>query len=189
MKISPVVRISFGLMMFTLSVILIADLFGMVPKKDLMMLDARKKVCESLAVQLTVAASNSDFDLVKTSLEIFVDRNEDVIAASMSKVDGGIIAKFGDFVEFDATTIDSVSSSDDFVVVPVFAGNNQWGSVNVEFKSLYSSSMFSVLTDSILGILLLVGVSCFIGFMFILRKALAVLDPKAVMPERVKTAF
>ena len=149
MSISPVVRISFGLVMFTLSVLLIADMFGLVPKKDLLMLDARKKICETLAVQLTVAASDSQFDLVKTSLEVFVDRNDDVLAASMSKVNGNVIAEFGEFVEFDATSIDTVSSSDNFVVVPVFAGNNQWGSVNVEFKSLYSSSMFSIFTDSI----------------------------------------
>ena len=88
MTVSPVVRISFGLVMFTLSVILIADLFGLVPKKDVVMLDARKKICESLAVQLTVAASHSQFELVKTSLEVFVDRNDDVLAASMSNVNG-----------------------------------------------------------------------------------------------------
>ena len=46
MKISPSVRVSFGLVMFTLSVILIADLFGFVPKKDVMLLEARKKVTE-----------------------------------------------------------------------------------------------------------------------------------------------
>ena len=102
-KISPALRISFGLVMFTLSVILIADLFGIIPKKDLIVLDARKKVCEVLAVQLSVAVSKSEFDIVKTSIEHFVERNNDVVAASMTKSDGDIITQFGEFVDYDVS--------------------------------------------------------------------------------------
>ena len=61
MKISPSVRVSFGLVMFTLSVILVADLFGVIPKKDVMTLDFRKKISEAMAVQISVAASRSEF--------------------------------------------------------------------------------------------------------------------------------
>ena len=71
MRISPSLRISFGLVMFTLSVILIADMFGVIPKKHAMQLDVRKKICESLAVQLSIAASMSEFNIVKSSLEVF----------------------------------------------------------------------------------------------------------------------
>ena len=191
MKISPSVRVSFGLVMFTLSVILVADLFGIVPKKDAMTLDFRKKICEALAVQLSVAASHSEFEFVKTTLEVFVDRNEDVVAASMRKVDGTAIAEFGDFVDSGINDFDVAKSksTDDIVVVPVFAGAEQWGSVNVEFKSIYGVGQFSFLTDSILGILLFVAFGSFAGYLFILRKTLKVLDPKSVVPDRVRTAF
>lgn len=191
MKISPSVRVSFGLVMFTLSVFLIADLIGLIPKKDIMLLEARKKICESLAVQLSVAASRSEFEIVKSTLEVFVERNNDVIAASMSQMDGEKIAKFGDFVEFDEMVFDNgnIKSSDNVVVVPVFAGAKQWGAVNVEFNSLYAVGWLSLLTDSILGILLFVAIGCFGGYLFILRKALKVLDPKSVVPDRVRTAF
>jgi diguanylate cyclase (GGDEF)-like protein len=190
-KINPAVRISFGLVMFTLSVILIADLFGIVPKKELITLDARKKVCEVLAVQLSVAVSKSEFDIVKTSLELFVERNNDVLAASMSRTDGTKIAKFGKFVNYVESDIstEEEQSKDNVVIVPVYTGAERWGSVNVEFSSVFSGGIFSALTDSILGILLFVAIGCFIGYMFILRKALKVLDPKAVVPDRVRKAF
>ena len=190
-KISPVVRISFGLVMFTLSVLLIADLIGIVPNKELITLDARKKICEVLAVQLSVAVSRSEFDIVKTSLEVFVDRNNDVIAASMSKVDGTTIAEFGKFDDYKKSDIgtENEESTDNIVIVPVFAGAERWGSVNIEFNSIYTGSLYSVLTNSILGILLFVALGCFAGYMFILRKALKVLDPKAVVPDRVRAAF
>ena len=186
-KISPAVRISFSLMMFALSVLLIADLFGVIPKRDVIQLDARKKICEVLAVQLSFAASQSEFEVVNSSLEIFVDRNADVIAASMSKVDSSVVAQYGEFIEFSRTS--NNKSHDNMVVVPIYAGAEQWGTVNVEFKSLYSSSIFSFFTDSIFGLLIFFSLSCFIGFMFILRKSLTVLDPKKVVPDRVHTAF
>jgi diguanylate cyclase (GGDEF)-like protein len=190
-KISPAVRISFGLVMFTLSVILIADLFGIIPKKDLIVLDARKKVCEVLAVQLSVAVSKSEFDIVKTSLELFVERNNDVIAASMSKTNGDVIAEFGEFIDYDVSNLvtEEEQSSGNIVIVPIFSGANRWGSVNVEFGSIYSDGIYSALTGSILGMLLFVALGCFVGYMFILRKALKVLDPKAVVPDRVRKAF
>ena len=187
-NISPAVRISSGLVMFALSVILIADLFGLVPKKNEMLLELRQKTCESLAVQLSVAATHSQFDIVKTSLEIFVNRNDDVVAASMSKADGSDMATYGSFSKFNITRKENISD-ESIVVVPIYSGEKQWGAVYVEFKSLYSSGIFSFLTDSIFGILLFMTLGCFIGFMFILKKSLAILDPKSVMPERVCTAF
>lgn len=190
-RISPAVRISFGLVMFTLSVILIADLFGVIPKKELITLDARKKICEVLAVQLSVAVTKNEFSIVNTSLELFVDRNKDVLGASMSRTGGAVITEFGEFVDYDRSSLatDEEQSTDNIVIVPIFAGAERWGSVNVEFGSVYAGGIFSILTDSILGILLFVALGCFIGYMFILRKALKVLDPKAVVPDRVRKAF
>ena len=144
-KISPSVRISFGLVMFTLSVLLIADLFGIVPKKELITLDARKKICEVLAVQLSVAVSKSEFDIVNSSLELFVERNSDVLAASMSKTDGSVVAEFGEFVDHDVSVLDAEDKSNgNIVIVPVFAGADRWGSVNVEFASVSSAGLYSV---------------------------------------------
>ncbi|MBT8120210.1 MAG: diguanylate cyclase [Gammaproteobacteria bacterium] len=190
-NISPAVRVSFGLVMFTLSVILIADLFGIVPKKEIIMLDARKKVSEVLAVQLSVAVSKSEFDIVKSSLEYFVERNSDVVAASMTTIDGAVIHKFGKFINLTDSVVEdgSIESTDKVVVVPVFSGQERWGSVNVEFNSLYSGGFLSIISDSVLGILLFVSIGCFFGYLFILRKALKVLDPKGVVPERVRSAF
>lgn len=190
-RLSPAVRLSMGLVMFTLSVIVVADLIGVVPKKDAIVLDARKNICEVLAVQLSLAMSQSASSLVNTSLEVFVVRNEDVIAASMTRADGTIVAKYGDFSKNvnNENNNKKAKSTEDLIIVPVLAGTQKWGSVNIEFKSIYSTSMFSFIFDSILGVLLFVAVSGFFGYMLILRKSLSVLDPKSVVPDRVRAAF
>ncbi len=189
-NVSPAVRVSFGLVMFTLSVILMADLFGFIPKKDMIMLDARKKVSEVLAVQLSIAATRSDFETVETALDIFVNRNDDVIAASMNQMAGNVVASYGEFKDSGVEDInDKVVSDNNFVVVPIYAGETQWGSVNIEFKDLYISRWYSIFTDSIVGLLVIVALMCFVGYLFILKKALTVLDPKEVIPDRVRAAF
>lgn len=190
-RLSPAVRLSLGLVMFTLSVIMVADLIGVVPKKDAIVLDARKKICEVLAVQLSLAMSQSQSSLVNASMEVFVVRNEDVIAASMTRADGTTVSKFGEFSQTvdNDHSIEKLESTQDLVIVPVLAGSQRWGSVNIEFKSIYSNSLFSFLYDSILGVMLFVAVSGFVGYLFILRKALSVLDPKSVVPDRVRSAF
>lgn len=186
--ISPAVRVSFGLVMFTLSVLLIADLIGMIPKKETMLLEARKKVCESLAVQLSIAASIDNDHILDETLRSFVSRNGDVLAASMRRENGEVVMEHGEFQHADPANDDTMTSSEDFVVIPIYDRTKLWGSVNVEFASI-SNSMLDMLTGSIFGLLLFVSISSITGYIFILRKALHVLDPKAVVPERVRSAF
>ena len=186
--ISPAVRISFGLVFFTLSVLLIADLLGMVPKKEAMLLEARKKVCESLAVQMSIAASISDEYVLDETLRSFVDRNEDVIAASMRKVSGEVLIEHGEFKNVEYRHLIDQKSSDNFVVIPIFNRSEEWGTVSVEFAD-YSTSVLDRLGMSIFGLLLFVALSSLLGYIFILRKTLRVLDPKAVVPDRVRSAF
>jgi len=186
--ISPAVRVSFGLVMFTLSVLLIADLLGMIPKKETMMLEARKKVCESLAVQLSIAASIDNDHILDETLRSFVNRNGDVLAASMRRENGEVVVEHGEFQHTDPTNDDAMKSSKDFVVIPIYDRTKLWGSVNVEFAGI-SGSMLDMLTGSIFGLLFFVAIGSITGYIFILRKALHVLDPKAVVPERVRSAF
>lgn len=186
--IHPAVRVGFSLMMFTISVLLIADLFGMIPDREDMLMDARKKVCESLAVQLSAAASGSNQPLIKATLKNFVNRNADVTAASMSRIDGEVIAEYGQFKQASYKNIAGKKSTKNLVLIPIYAESDHWGSVNVEFANT-SVGISNFLTESIVGYLLFVALACIGGYIFILRKTLNVLDPKGVVPERVRNAF
>ncbi len=58
---SPIVRISFGLVLLTISILLIGDIFFRVgDQSSLATLSARKQLCESLAVQFSVLLSKRD---------------------------------------------------------------------------------------------------------------------------------
>ena len=139
-------------------------------------------------MQLSVAATKGDMNLLDSTLESFVSRNDDVSGASMSRVNGEVIAEHGLFQWVDANNINGEKSSDNLVLVPVYAGAERWGSVNVEFAA-NSVGLIDLLTDSVIGLLAFFALASLSGYIFILRKALHVLDPKAVVPERVRSAF
>lgn len=188
LKMSPVVRLSVGMVMFTLSVLLFADLLGLIPKKELLTLDARKKTCESLAVQLSVAASRGYPDVMMDTLQSFVNRNDDVLAASMVKGSGEVVANYGEF-STDMATGASALSKEDHVTVPVYSGGSEWGSINVDFTSAIGQGLLAYLHNSVYGILLFVLLGCYAGFYLMLRRALRILDPETVVPDRVRNAF
>ena len=48
---NPVLRLTFGIVSLTVSLLLVAQLFGFLPDRNSLELEARKKFCESLALQ------------------------------------------------------------------------------------------------------------------------------------------
>ncbi|MGH8654389.1 MAG: diguanylate cyclase, partial [Gammaproteobacteria bacterium] len=187
-RISPSLRLSVGLAFFTASVLLLGDFLGLVPNRNEAMLDARKKVCESLAVQLSLAATRSEHALVRDTVEAFLDRSSDVLSAAMRTVDGVIIVQAGHHSKH-WTHVSNTASTPTQVKVPVFQGDRRWGSVEVSFAPHGPQGLWGMLKDSVYGLAIFVAVSGFVGYLFILRRALRELDPASAIPERVKVAF
>lgn len=55
-RVSPVVRMSLGLMFITMTVLLFSNFIGLIPDQSQMTMEARKSTAESLAVRSTYAA-------------------------------------------------------------------------------------------------------------------------------------
>ncbi len=189
LNISPAVRISFSLVLFAISVLLIVDLLGLIPKKSDMVLETRKRVSESLAVQLSVAATAENRFIVDSTLESFVDRNKDVLAAAMVRDSGEVVTKYGEFSHPVYQNTNEDLSQEDLIYIPIYAGSNRWGTINVEFVPVYQAGIWDYFRQSILGMMLIFTACCIVGYIFILRKALHFLDPNAVVPKRVRAAF
>ena len=59
LRISPVVRISLGLVLLTVCILLTGDMLGLTPGRTQAVLDARKKFCETIAIQFALAAQKT----------------------------------------------------------------------------------------------------------------------------------
>ena len=77
---SPVTRISFGLVLLTVSMLLMSDVLGLLPRQHEEMLKARQQLIDSLAVQFTAVAHHNDLHAIAATLDSLVTRNPHVLS-------------------------------------------------------------------------------------------------------------
>ncbi len=186
--LTPAFRLSLGLALLTASIIVVGDVVGVIPNPANVLLDARKKLCESLAVQFSSAISRGDTEAIQRTMQTLVRRNEDVLSAAMRTADGTILAKAGAHEEV-WTNDDTERSTSTHAQVPIFKGPNRWGAVEVQFSALFPEGLQGLLSRPIIrtmGFVGLVGFFCYFQF---IRKTLRQLDPSSVVPGRVRYAL
>ncbi|MDJ0878498.1 MAG: diguanylate cyclase [Halieaceae bacterium] len=179
--LNPIFRVSVGLLMLTISILLMGDWLGLVPNATEAQLENRRKFSESLAVQLSSLASTGDSHHINTTLEAVVARNPDVLAARFRSDDGG-----GEMGSGDAA-LDGAAR--DKVIVPIFQGDRQWGSVEVQFAPTSASWLPGFANNTFLALVAFVFALGMLLFPVFLKRVLRELDPSRVIPGRVKAAF
>lgn len=188
-RVSPTLRLSFGLVSLTISLILMAKFAGLVPDQTAAALSARQKICEALAVQLSLAAGGSDMRLIGDTLQSVVTRNEDMLSAALRDGIGNVIASAGDHVSHWVRNPDG-ESTPTHVQVPIFHQSRRWGTIEISFAPLNArAGVLGVARNSLMGLIGFVALAGFLGYFLFLRRALRELDPSSVIPERVKAAF
>ena len=187
---SPALRISVGLVLLTISFLLLAELLGLAPDPARTTLDARKKVCESLAVQLSVAATYGEVGIIRETVRALVERNADILSASLRRIeDEQPLAVAGEHARYWKSEADADVSTPTQAVVPIFRGKERWGSVEVRFEPLHASTLFGIELTPIMKLIGFVGLAAFGGFLVFMRRTLRHLDPSALVPARVKFAL
>ena len=94
--LTPNRKVSIGLVVLTVCLIIFGDMLGMVPHEDRGTLDGRKKFYESLAVQFSIAASRDELDLIKDTLITMVNRDPDVLSAAIRNQYDRVLIRAGD---------------------------------------------------------------------------------------------
>ena len=187
-RIAPDIRISLGLVLFTVTLLMSVDMVGVFPDPNKTTLDLRKKTCESLAVYASIAVQKGDLQAIRTTLDVLKQRNEDILSAALRKSSGSIVVKVGDH-DFNWSNTKDASSTPTNVQVPILKGDAPWGTFEVSFKALHANLFSSLWGKPIFKLLVLVVPFAFLGFYLLMKKTLRHLDPSAVVPERVKVAL
>lgn len=172
-------HLSLSLVMLSLSVLFVADFLGLRGDQRNNLQNARSLVSQSLAVQLSILASGHELDALSRTVENFVDRNEDVRAASLEEVTGTTLAAFG---EMELLQQVGAKSTLTHLRVPILENDREWGEVRVVFtpsEHWYQDLLW----------LLFVCVVSVIAFWVFFTKVLLQLDPSRAIPGRVDSAF
>ncbi len=172
-------HLSLSLALLVLSALFVAELMNFGKDELTVRRESRKMISEALVVQLTTLASADNRTAIEYSVGEFVRRNAQVAAARLTDRQGTSITEYGDVgridTELSASTLDQV-------IVPIFEGRRPWGEVRVAFEPVDGR------WEQIRYFAVVLGVA-FTGFVVFLGRALVQLDPSAVVPRRVSTAF
>ena len=184
----PLARISLGLVVLTMSLLLTGDfIFENSINRAQPVLDARKRMSESLAVQFSSLVAKNDLGTVQSTLFAIVRRDPEVLSAALRSEDGkiytdaGVHKRYWDDIASDRSTATQAQ-------VPLFKGDQRWGSVEIRFRPL-PSSITGFFSSPFAKLVMFVSLAGFLGYLFFMKKTLRHLDPSAVIPARVKTAL
>jgi diguanylate cyclase (GGDEF)-like protein/PAS domain S-box-containing protein len=183
---SPLVRLSFGIVMLTISLLLMADLIGLSPDAYTAELQSRKVIAESLAVQMSGNIIDGQDDNIKATLHSVVERNDNVLSAALRRTSGELFAISGMHNE-NWTLGPDDSSTPTQIQVPLINSEGRWGNIELRLSPLNASNNF--LQSSQFLLILFMTLAGFIVYLLFLKHSLRELNPDAVIPERVRAAL
>lgn len=181
-------KISLGLSGMIVSLLLLAALVGLIPDKHAAIRDGHARLAESIAINSSIFITISDIKRMKANLKVVVERNENILSASVTRADGELLVVIGEH-EKNWIFIDDGKSSDSQVVVPIYEGSDEWGQVELAFKPLLPAAWYGQFLHPVFLLLSLVSFLSFVMFYFYLGKMLKQLDPSQAIPDRVRSAL
>lgn len=186
--ITPAVRLSVGLVILTVSLLILAQAIGLAPGAERQQLDVRKRLAETLASQVSVAIMRGDELLLQYLLESSVERNPEILSVAVRHNNGNLVAKTNAHEKFWADAKEH-ESTPTHIRFPVMTNGAKRAEFEISFEPLLHDRhpIFGVPTFVLL--IIFISLSGFVGFWFYIKRALKHLDPSAVVPARVRNAL
>ncbi len=182
------VRIALGLSGMLVSLLLLAAIAGLVPDRHAAVRDGHARLAESIAVNSSIFITTSDIRRMEASLEVIVERNDEILSAAVKRMDGTLVAVIGDHLDH-WQSLQHGKSSDSQVVVPIFEGAGEWGQVELRFEPLLPTTWYGEFMHPVFILIGFISLTSFILFYFYLGKMLKQLDPSQAIPDRVRSAL
>lgn len=187
-KLSARFYLSLGLVSLVMSLLLLAFFFGIVPDANKAAREGRAALAESIAAYSTALISQDQTEELQATLGFIVERNPDLLSAGIRTVDGQVAAALG---EHDKHWINAgnTASTEAHIHVPIYAGDNAWGQVELAFEPMNPQGILGYAYDKRVQLSLFLALSGFVVFYFYLGRMLKHLDPSRAVPERVRSAL
>ena len=181
-------RIVVGLTGVTVSLLMAAFYFGIIPDKTRAVQDGHTALAETIAVHSTAMVARTDMVGLQTDLRLIAKRNPELLSLALRRADGRYLVSVGDHRDH-WTPMSGNYSKNSQVKVPIWAGKQKWGELELRFAKLKRDGIWGILDNSMVRTVLFITLSCSILFYFYLGKVLRHLDPSNAVPARVRSAL
>lgn len=187
-RITTTLRIAVGIALLSCSVLLMLRTLHIGPDVDQALLDGRRELAKTIAIHSSYQLSRSDFDLLRQSLQTFVDRNSDIRSIVMTKRSGEIMATAQ---SARAKSVNSPASPDlsNSVRLPLLSAGRDWGYVEVEFEPLHGNGTLAALSHPYFQMVVFATAANLLLILVYLKRVLPHADPAYGVPDRVRNAF
>lgn len=188
-SINPLVRITLGLVSVTLILVLAGD-YVLQLTTDQSGVDVRQheKVAKTLALQFSPLAETNNTETIGKTMEALVERNRDVLSTALRGSDGKLITSAGDHEKHwqsPGAGVTTLTHAD----VPLMVNSREWGTVEISFAGQRDSLIPFLTTDPLIRFLMFITASACMGYFFFMKRTLTHLDPRAVIPDKVKATL
>ncbi len=186
-RLSAKARIAMGMAMLVVTMLMLLSMTGVIPDHRKTAMWGRCAVSELIALQIRPVILQKDLQRMEGLLETIVNRNDEILSGAVRRKDGELVVTIGDHNALWDTGIEV--SDDRQVYVPLDAGGENWGRVEICFTPLVRRGIAGVLDNPMNRLSLLMGLMCWAAFYLYLRKMLNHLDPSRAVPGRVRSAL
>lgn len=184
-SLSPRFHISFGLCLLLTSVVLVANMLGVLPDRQAIMYRAYLSQSETIASTVSVLLQQDQYSRgIPTLLEFVIKRNANLYAVDVDFDGQGEDTRFGQ-------SLGALDTDDDpnVISVPIYREEKLWGTLSFEFAEDVAIPLWKRwLTHPVL-LIVCIPTMCFPGFYFYLGKMLKELNPSQAIPARVRSAL
>ncbi len=187
-SISTPTRIAIGLTGFLFGCLLIVLFLGMIPDAVRATSEGRCALAESVAVQCCLAAQRDDVKTMRAVLTELVQRNDSIISAAIRRRNGDLAVDVGDHrARWQASAENPRPGAQ--LKVPIYQGARPWGELELCCVPLGYGGWLDSLWNPTARLILVLGGSAFLVNLLYLRRVLRLLNPKAVVPDRVRATL
>lgn len=188
LKLSPVMRISMGLISLIVGWIFLLDmLLGFWPDMGKTTLELRRKTSENLAIQSTIYIQAKNVAGLEKLFELALNKNQELRSVAIRHKSGRLVLQAGGHEK--NWPLDLKKGTIDYIQVGIKANQEDWGTLELAFKPYAPTTLLEWFKQPvILSFILLVFGGLTIYWLF-LRGLFTTLNPSSVVPDRVKSTF
>ena len=181
-------HIALGQTFLLVTLLLAALALGLVPDRENAQREGRAALAEAMAIGGSALVTQADLRRLEATLEIVVERNDDLLSAGVRRADGRPILSVGEHEqawEHDRTDYSTAAQ----IKVPIWSRGQPWGQLEMRFEPLGRPGVLGWLTDPRVRLIAFLGLFAFLVFYLYLAKMLEHLDPSQAVPPHVRSAL
>ncbi len=186
--LNPKTRITMGLIGVMTSLVMLAFLLNIIPDRNSAIREGHALLAETIAVYSTALVKTANSQRLRDDFNLLTERNENLLSMALRHESGDILVSTGGHADRWEEMLGEYSK-DSQIRVPIWAGDQKWGQLELRFKPLKFEGVWGVLKMPMVQMILFMGLAGFIVYYVYLGKVLRQLDPSQAIPGRVRAAL